>query len=96
MPQAIESNLFLYDDDFYLGFQGKDVIEIEKQLLNIDFTNNNKQFVDNRLSIYIGKRGSKSILFASKHKGDSKTRHYLQEYTNQTIFKGHIFSLHIR
>ena len=42
MPQAIESNLFLYDDDFYLGVQGKDVIEIEKQLLNIDFTNNNK------------------------------------------------------
>ena len=95
MPQAIESNLFLYDDDFYLGFQEKDVIEIEKQL-NIAFTNNNEQFVDNRLSIYIGKCGSKSILFASKHKGDSKTRHYLQEYTNQTIFKGHIFSLHIR
>ena len=42
MPQAIESNLFLYDDDSYLGLQGKDVIEIEKQLLNIDFTNNNK------------------------------------------------------
>ena len=95
MPQAIESNLFLYDDDFYLGFQENDVIEIEKQL-NIDFTNNNEQFVDNRLSIYIGKRGSKSILFASKHKGDSKTRPYLQEYTNQTIFKGHILSLHIR
>ena len=41
MPQAIESNLFLYDDDFYLGFQEKDVIEIEKQL-NIAFTENNE------------------------------------------------------
>ena len=38
MPQAVKSNLFLYADDSCLVFQGKDVIEIEKQL-NEDFTN---------------------------------------------------------
>ena len=32
MPQAVKSNLFLYADDSCLVFQGKDVIEIEKQL----------------------------------------------------------------
>ena len=36
--QAVKSNLFLYADDSCLVFQGKDVIEIEKQL-NEDFTN---------------------------------------------------------
>ena len=38
MPQAVKSNLFLYADDSRLVFQGKDVIEVEKQL-NEDFTN---------------------------------------------------------
>ena len=38
MPQAVKSNLFLYVDDSCLIFQGKDVIEIEKQL-HRDFTN---------------------------------------------------------
>ena len=38
MPQGVKSNLFLYADDSCLIFQGKDVIEIEKQL-NEDFTN---------------------------------------------------------
>ena len=31
MPQAVKSNLFLYDDDTCLVFQGKDVLEIEKK-----------------------------------------------------------------
>ena len=31
MPQAVISNLFLYADDSRLVFQGKDVIEVEKQ-----------------------------------------------------------------
>ena len=31
MPQAVKSNLFLYADDSRLVFQGKDVIEVEKQ-----------------------------------------------------------------
>ena len=32
MPQAVKWNLFLYADDSCLIFQGKDVIEIEKQI----------------------------------------------------------------
>ena len=67
MPQAVKSNLFLYADDSCLIFQGKDVIEIEKQL-NEDFTNICEWFVDNRLSIHFGEDKTKSILFASKRK----------------------------
>ena len=37
MPEGIKSNLLLYADDSYLVFQGKDAIEIEKQL-NEGFT----------------------------------------------------------
>ena len=65
MPQVLKSNLFLYLDDSCLIFQGKDVIEIEKQL-NGDFTNICEWFVDNRLSIHFGEDKTKSILFASK------------------------------
>ena len=67
MPQTVKSNLFLYADDSCLIFQGKDVIEIEKQL-NGDFTNICEWFVDNRLSIHFGEDKTKSILFASKRK----------------------------
>ena len=67
MPQAVKSNLFLYADDSCLIFQGKDVIEIEKQL-NRDFTNICEWFVDNRLSIHFGEDKTKSILFTSKRK----------------------------
>ena len=35
MPQAVKSNLFLYADDSCLIFQGKDVIEIEKQVIDL-------------------------------------------------------------
>ena len=38
MPQAVNSNLFLYADDSYLMFQHKEVEEIEKALKN-DFFN---------------------------------------------------------
>ena len=65
MSQAVKSNLFLYVDDSCLVFQGKDVVEIEKQL-NRHFTNICEWFVDNRQSIYFGKDKTKSILFASK------------------------------
>ena len=58
MPQAVDSCLM---------FQGKDVIEIEKQL-NGDFTNICEWFVDNRLSIHFGEDKTKYILFASKRK----------------------------
>ena len=67
MPQAVKSNLFLYADDSCLVFQGKDVIEIEKQF-NEDFTNICEWFLDNRLSINFGEDKTKSILFASKRK----------------------------
>ena len=67
MPQAVKSNLFLYFDDSYLVFQGKHVIEIEKQL-NGGFTNICELFVDNRLSIHFGEDKTKSILFTSKRK----------------------------
>ena len=67
MPQAVKSNLFLYADDSCLVFQGKDVIEIEKQL-NEDFTNICEWFVDNRLSIHFSEDKTKSIIFASKRK----------------------------
>ena len=67
MPQAVKSNLFLYVDDSCLIFQGKDVIEIEKQL-HRDFTNICEWFVDNRLRIHFGEDKTKSIFFASKRK----------------------------
>ena len=68
MPQAIKSNLFLYANDFSLAFQGKHVIEIEKEL-NEFFTNVCEcEFVDNRLSIHFEKDKTKSIIFASKRK----------------------------
>ena len=56
--------MFPYADDSCLVFQGKNVIEIEKQL-NWDFTNICEWFVDNRLSIHFGEDKTKSILFAS-------------------------------
>ena len=67
MPQAIKMNRFLYVDDSCLVFQGKAVIEIEKQL-NKDFTRICEWFAHNRLSIHFGEDKTKSILFASKHK----------------------------
>ena len=67
MPQTVKSNLFLNGDDSCLVFQGKDVIEIEKQL-NRDFANICERCVDNRLSIYFGEDKTISILFASKRK----------------------------
>ena len=50
-----------------LYFQGKYVIEIEKQL-NGDLINICEWFVDNRLIIHFGEDKTKSILFASKRK----------------------------
>ena len=67
MPQAVKSNLFLYADNSDLAFQGKDFIEIEKQL-NEDFTNIYEWFLDNRPSIHFDEDKTKSILFASKRK----------------------------
>ena len=51
MSQAVKSNLFLYANESCLVFQGKVVIEIEKQLIG-DFKDICEWFVDNRLSIH--------------------------------------------
>ena len=67
MPEAVKSNLFLYTDDSWLIFQGKDVIEIEKQLNGV-FTNICEWFVDNIPGIHFGEDKTKSILFASERK----------------------------
>ena len=67
MPHAVKPNLFLYADDSCLVFQGKDVIEIEKQL-NEYFTDICELVLDNILSIHFGEDKTKSILFASKRK----------------------------
>ena len=97
MPQDVKSNLFLYANDSCLVFQGKDVLEIEKQL-NGDFTNICEWFVNNRLSIHFGEDKTKSILFASKRKIKKvpKLNINYKKYTNKTTFKGHILRLHIR
>ena len=50
MPEAVNSDLFLYADNSCLMFQHKDVEEIEK-VVNNDFENICNWFVDN-LSIY--------------------------------------------
>ena len=50
-----------------LYFQGKYVIEIEKQL-NGDLINICEWFVDNRLIIHFGEDKTKSTIFASKRK----------------------------
>ena len=67
MPQAVNSNLFLYADDSCLMCQHKEVEEIEK-VLNNDFENICDWFVDNKLSINFSEDKTKSILFASQHK----------------------------
>ena len=67
MSQAFKWNLFLYVNDSCSVFQGKNVIEIEKQLKG-DFTNICEWFVGKRISIHFGEDKTTSILFASKRK----------------------------
>ena len=67
MPQAVNSNLFIYADNSCLMFQHNEVEEIEK-VLNNDFKNIGDWFADNKLSIYFGEGKTKSILFASQRK----------------------------
>ena len=67
MPQAVNSNLFLYADDSCLIFQHKDVEEIKKVLDN-EFENICNWFVGNKLSIHFGADKTKSILFANQSK----------------------------
>ena len=67
IPQAVNSNLFLYADDSCLMFQHKEVEKIER-VLNNDFENICDWFVENKLSIHFGEDKTKSILFASQRK----------------------------
>ena len=67
MPQAVNSDLFLYADDSCLMFQHKEVEEIER-MLNNDFENICDWFVDIKLSIHFGEDKTKPLLFASQHK----------------------------
>ena len=67
MPQAFHSDLFLYAEDSGLTFQHKDVHKIEHQL-NKDFSSLCEWFVDNKLSIHLGKEKTKRILFGLKLK----------------------------
>ena len=65
MKQAVECDLQLYADDSCLVFTSKDVKLIEVTL-NKDFNSIIEWFVDNKLSIHLGKDKTKSILFGSK------------------------------
>ena len=55
MRQAVRSELLLYSDDTCLFFTGKDSKTIEDQL-NEDFNSLCEWFIDNKLSIHLGKR----------------------------------------
>ena len=65
MPQTVKCDLFLYADDTYFTFQLENVKEIEDQL-NLDFSSLCDWFIDNKLSIHLGKDKTKSIIFATK------------------------------
>ena len=65
MPQAVKCELFLYADDTCLTFQPEDVKEIEDQL-NLSFSRLCDWFINNKLSIHLGKDKTKSTLFGTK------------------------------
>ena len=65
MHQAVKCELFLYADDTSLTFQHEDVKEIEYQL-NLNFSRLCDWFIDNKLSIHLGKDKTKSNLLGTK------------------------------
>ena len=65
MPQAEKCDLFLYADDTCLTFQHENVKEIEDQL-NLNISSLCDWFIDNKLSIHLGKDKTKSIPFGTK------------------------------
>ena len=67
MPQALNSNWFLYAANSYHLFQLKDVEEIEKVWSN-NFENICDWFVDNKLHIRFNEAKTKSILLGSQRK----------------------------
>ena len=65
MSQAVKCELFLYADDTCLKFQHENMKEIEDQL-NLNFSRLCDWFIENKLSIHLGKDKVKSILFGTK------------------------------
>ena len=66
MPQqAVKCDLFLYADDTCLTFQHENMKEIEDQLI-LNFSSLFDWFIDDKLSIHLGKDKTKSILFGTK------------------------------
>ena len=63
MPQAVKCEILLYADDTCLIYTHKDVSVIQERL-NQDFNELCDWFVDNKLSIHLGKEKTKSILFS--------------------------------
>ena len=67
MPQAVQSDLFLYADDTCLVSSNKNTTLVEEQL-NKDFNSLCDWFEDNKLSIHFGEDKTKSILFSKRRK----------------------------
>ena len=65
MPEAVDYDLFLYENDTCLLFQDKD-LERVKEELNKNFSNICDWFVDNKLNIHFAEDKAKSILFSTK------------------------------
>ena len=70
MPQAVQSDLFLYADDTCLIYSNKSASVVEERL-NIDFNSLCDWFEDNKLSIHLGVDKTKSILFSKRRKKEN-------------------------
>ena len=70
MPQAVQSDLFLYADDTCLVYSNKSASVVEERL-NIDFNSLCDWFEDNKLSIHLGVDKTKSILFSKRRKKEN-------------------------
>ena len=67
MPQAVGCDLRLYADDSCLLFSYNSINDINKKL-NKNFNSLCDWFVDNKLSIHLGKDKTKSMLFGKTNK----------------------------
>ena len=67
MPQAVDSELYLYADDSCLVYQHKDLNVINEKLC-VDFSKLCDSFVDNKLTIHFGEDKTKCIFFSGKSK----------------------------
>ena len=94
IPQAVKSNLFYMLMTLALFFQGKYVIETEKQTKILQTFVNGLWIID--LVFTLAKIRLNLYFLLLNVNINSKTKHQLQKYANQTTFKGHILTLHIR